>query len=362
MSMTFRIAIAVVVVYCIGLLFTFERPPVDVAQTGYRGLAQQQVTNPRTEAVKVAANKVPAPIEAVDSSGPLAGEIYKNVTVLGDLPDAQFLRLMSAITEWVSPEQGCAYCHVEGEDLAADTLYTKVVSRRMIEMTRHINTKWESHVAQTGVTCYTCHRGQPVPAGIWFTDPGRKHTPGMAGYTAGQNEAAPAVGYAALPVDPFTTFFQGGEKNSIRVISTAALPTDNKADIKQTEATYALMFHLSESMGVNCTFCHNSRSFAQWDQSPPQRATAWYGIRLVRDLNDAYLNPLQSTFPKNRLGPLGDAPKVNCTTCHQGVNKPLYGNASLLAAHPELDREAGVVPAKAPAPQPAPAEQTPPQQ
>ena len=41
----------------------------------------------------------------------------------------------------------------------------------MIEMTRHINATWKPHVADTGVTCYTCHRGQPVPANIWFTGP-----------------------------------------------------------------------------------------------------------------------------------------------------------------------------------------------
>ena len=83
------------------------------------------------------------------------------------------------------------------------------------------------------------------------------------------------------------------------------------------------MIHMSEGLGVNCTFCHNTRAFSQWKESTPQRVTAWHGIQMVRELNASYLDPLKPTYPANRLGALGDAPKANCTTCHQGVNKPL---------------------------------------
>ena len=30
-------------------------------------------------------------------------------------------------------------------------------------------------------------------------------------------------------------------------------------------------------------------------------------------------------YPANRLGPMGDAPKAQCSTCHNGVYKPLFG-------------------------------------
>jgi photosynthetic reaction center cytochrome c subunit len=50
---------------------------------------------------------------------------------------------------------------------------------------------------------------------------------------------------------------------------------------------------------------------------------------MVRDLNNKHIVPLQGTFPANRLGPEGDVAKVGCTTCHQGVNKPLYGVSML---------------------------------
>ena len=96
-----------------------------------------------------------------------------------------------------------------------------------------------------------------------------------------------------------------------------ALPTGNRQSIKQTEWTYSLMVHMSESLGVNCTFCHNSREFGDWAQSPLQRTTAFHGIRMARDLNNAYLVPLTGSFPAERLGPTGDVAKVSCATCHQ---------------------------------------------
>ena len=57
------------------------------------------------------------------------------------------------------------------------------------------------------------------------------------------------------------------------------------------------MISMSQALGVNCTYCHNSRSFAVWDASTPKRTTAWYGIRMARDLNNDYLVPLTATFP-----------------------------------------------------------------
>jgi photosynthetic reaction center cytochrome c subunit len=316
------------------LLVACERPPVATTQIGYRGLGMVEVDNSRLKQERLAAQQVPEPLPPVAAEGPTAAEAYQNVQVLGDLTVPEFNRLMAALTTWVSPEQGCVYCHA-GTDLASDDVYTKVVSRRMIEMTRHINSQWKTHVGETGVTCYTCHRGQPVPRYVWYTAPDPDRARGLTASSAGQNIAAEAVGFASLPYDPFTTFLDRAE--DIRVVSASALPQGGFLSLKAAEQTYGLMMHVSQSLGVNCVFCHNSRSFKAWDQSPPQRATAWYGIRLVRDLNAGFLEPLRAAFPAERLGPLGDAPKTNCATCHQGLSRPL-GGASLVQHYPELAR------------------------
>jgi photosynthetic reaction center cytochrome c subunit len=335
-------------VCAVALLASCERPPIDSVQRGYRGTAMDELYNPRTEAAQVKVNAMPVDAPMVPAGGPTASATFKNVKVVGDLGVGEFTRLMVSMTAWVAPEQGCTYCHKAGEDFSSDALYTKVVARRMLQMTRHINTDWKSHVAETGVTCYTCHRGQPVPSNLWFAPPVDTHAAGMLGNRAGQNAPAPSVGYAALPNDPFTPFLD--EPNPIRVVGPTALQTGNRHSVKQTEFTYGLMMHMSKSLGVNCTYCHNTRSFAEWDTSTPQRATAWYGIRMARDLNTTYLDPLAGIFPANRHGPTGDGPKLNCATCHQGAFKPMYG-ASMLKTHPELAGvRAALVPADAASP------------
>ena len=312
------------------VLTTSDRPPIEAIQRGYRGTAQVEIYNPRTLAGVEARNIVPVAEDKVDPAGQKSSEAYQNVKVLGDVDAAEFLRLMAAITTWVSPVQGCTYCH-NANNLADDSLYTKVVARRMIQMTRNINANWKSHVAETGVTCFSCHRGNPVPARIWFTDPGPNHPNGFM--WSGKNAPSEVVNYSSLPSDPFTPFLLNSD--NIRVESTTALPVADDKTIKNTDWTYALMIHFSQSLGVNCTYCHNSRQFADWAQASPQRVNAWYGIRMVRQVNNEYLGSLHDVFPASRLGPTGDVAKVNCSTCHQGVYKPLFG-VSMVADYPEL--------------------------
>jgi photosynthetic reaction center cytochrome c subunit len=324
-----------------------ERIPVDSVQHGYRGTGMVQVYNPRTVATQIPNNVVPEPLPAVPSDGPKAGEVFKNVQVLGNLSVGEFTRLMVAIQSWVAPAgSDCGYCH-NLENLAEDSKYTKVVARKMLQMTQHVNSQWKSHVKDTGVTCYTCHRGQPVPANYWFTAPPQDLKSNFIGDLAEQNQPAKSVGFASLPYDPFTPFLL--KDLPIRVYGNEALPgpdgANNRSSIKQTEFTYGLMMHMSNALGVNCTYCHNTRSFASWE-GPPQRSNAWYGIRMARDLNVNYMEPLAGVFPANRRGELGDVPKNNCATCHQGAYKPLYG-VSMLKAHPELGAPLGAVTASA---------------
>ncbi|MCA3180762.1 MAG: photosynthetic reaction center cytochrome PufC [Burkholderiaceae bacterium] len=319
------------------LLSGCERPPPDVVQSGFRGTGMEQVYNPRRLEKVIAANEVPPALDPVDPGGPKAGQVYQNVKVLGDLGVGEFTRLMVAMTNWVAPKEGpeaaCVYCH-NPANLADDSKYTKIVARSMIQMTRKINGDWKAHVANTGVTCYTCHRGQPVPQNVWFKPVPLTHdVKGMLGDRAGQNSPATSVALASLPYDPFGPYLS--DAKPIRVIGKDALPNGNRASTKQAEFTYGLMMHMSDALGVNCTYCHNTRSMAEWDGSPPQRATAWYGIRMARSMNNEYMEPLTATFPAHRKGPLGDVAKINCATCHQGAYKPLFG-AQMAKDHPEL--------------------------
>ncbi len=314
-----------------------ERPPIAAVQTGYRGTAMDQIYNPRTLAQQASLNAPPAVQPAASADGPRAKDVYKNLKVLGDLSVGEFTRNMVAITAWVAPQEGCAYCH-NVQNLADDGKYTKVVARRMIQMTQRVNGDWQNHVGSTGVTCYTCHRGKPVPAQVWFAPPDRKYASNsVMGDLAGQNLASPSVGLSSLPFDPYTPYLM--DSKPIRVNGNEALKftgtAANRNSTKQAEHTYGLMVHMSNALGVNCTYCHNTRAFQSWAEAPPYRTTAYYGIRMARELNNDYLVPLTSNFPANRLGPKGDVAKVNCATCHQGAYKPLNG-AAMAKDHPEL--------------------------
>lgn len=309
-----------------------EIGPKKIEQTGFRGTGGDQIT----AANRLVDQPVPAPpYDTPDDSGPRASETYQNVKVLNNVSTERFNHLMAAITTWIAPpEQGCNYCH-NPENMASDEIYTKVVARRMLQMTININQNWTPHVKQTGVTCYTCHKGNAVPKNVWAMADAPAGTPiRTMSNKHGQNTPAATVAFTSLPYDPFTTYL--GAKNNIRVQSASALrgPTPGPS-IAKTEKTYALMMHMSSALNVNCTFCHNTDSFANWSNSRPQRTGAWYGIRMVGEINNKYIASLASVFPANRKGPYGDVLKANCTTCHQGLNKPL-GGVSMVKDYPAL--------------------------
>ena len=331
---------AVTTVLVIAAVYFLWGPSTVSVQRGYEGVGMDHVFNRDVLGKTAQSNEVPIALPMADPGGPKAAEAYENVQVLGNLSTGQFVRLMATITQWVSPEQGCNYCH-NPNNMASDEVYTKHVARRMFQMTQHINENWQSHVKETGVTCWTCHRGQPVPKYIWFNEPRNEFAYRALGNPAQQNIAGDQVTFTSLPNDPLTPFLE--QESNIRVIGNTPLPTGNRSSIKQAEWTYGLMIHMSNALGVNCTYCHNSRSFAEWAQSPPARTTAWYGIRMVRDINGEYTTPLLKYYPENRKGSMGDAPKANCKTCHQGAYKPLLG-AQMAKNYPNLQKSTMYVP------------------
>jgi len=321
----------------------WERPPIETVQSGYRGTGMAEIINPRVDPVRLEEQLAQVPTatpRAPDGPGPRAGDIYQNVEVLGDLSVANFNRVMQAMTEWIYPEVGCAGCH-NLNNLADESVYAKGVSRRMIQMTQTINSQWENHVAETGVTCYTCHRGMAVPQYTWFNaDSDVYSADGFAGWRNGQNRPAEAAGLSSLPEEPFSDLIEND--GEVRVGGTTALPYTGVegASIKDTEWTYSLMMHMSTSLDVNCTYCHNSRSFGSWESSSPARVTAWHGINMAQSINTEYVSSVSSMLPPHRLGPTGEGRKVNCTTCHQGVAKPL-GGLAMAKDYPSLQSPSG---------------------
>lgn len=269
----------------------------------------------------------------------LARDAYENVQVLGDLTEDNFTRLMASMTNWIAPEQGCAYCHAGADngEFAGDELYTKVVARRMIQMTQNINENWDGHVGQAGVNCYTCHRGKNVPSEIWF-----KIAPELEvaeGWGAIQNYATDQTVSTSLPHDALEKLLLEDGVIGVHDLEprVPSYPTDPEfATWQDTERTYSLMNYMANALGQNCTFCHNSRAFYDGAQVSPQWSVAFEGIGMVREMNQDYLVPLEDVYPEHRLGPkFADAPKAACKTCHKGYNKPMQG-LDMISDWPEL--------------------------
>ena len=311
-----------------------ELPPVDAVDMGFRGVGMQHVVNPGTLQDSVQAIAARAPTisgEAPADMVPAPEGTWENVQVLGHLSEAEFNRFMLNITIWVAQNtgQGCNYCHVvddQGQvNFVSDDIYTKVVSRDMIRMTQDINTNWSSHVGDVGVNCWTCHQGEALPTNYWFfAEDGRRD---IQRYFVNERDRQ---------IERYNL-----DETGVRVISQVPLrgDSDNRISTNDTRHAYWVMLQMSEALGVNCTYCHTSARFSDWEESPPARVHALRGVRMVRAMNESYMLPLQTTWPENRLGPLGDGPKMQCATCHIGAYKPQYSNpASYGAGHPALTR------------------------
>jgi Photosynthetic reaction centre cytochrome C subunit len=91
----------------------------------------------------------------------------ENVKLLTDLQGQPLRAEMQRMSGALGVK--CDYCHVQG-NFASDEKPPKRIARRMIEMTRTLNTQnFPKHEVKDGesvlgrVTCFTCHRGQEEP-------------------------------------------------------------------------------------------------------------------------------------------------------------------------------------------------------
>jgi photosynthetic reaction center cytochrome c subunit len=95
-----------------------------------------------------------------------AGEVFKNVTLLKDVPAARFLRMMDTGYSQ-SLGVGCDHCHAE-DRWEADEKRPKRAAREMITLVKDLNARLgemqEIDTSDAVVNCTTCHRGFVKPA------------------------------------------------------------------------------------------------------------------------------------------------------------------------------------------------------
>jgi photosynthetic reaction center cytochrome c subunit len=95
-----------------------------------------------------------------------AGEAFKNVQILKDLPASQFMPNMFFIA--ASLGVGCDHCHVTSDNgpwpMEKDDKKEKKTAREMMKMMFAINN--QNFEGRQEVTCATCHNGHPDPSAI----------------------------------------------------------------------------------------------------------------------------------------------------------------------------------------------------
>jgi hypothetical protein len=100
------------------------------------------------------------PQSAPPPAEPTAGQAYKNIQVLKDMPASQLMPVMHLMRSALGTR--CDFCHVaEGNQYELDTKPEKETAREMIRMVFAINK--ENFEGRTAVTCNTCHRGAEHP-------------------------------------------------------------------------------------------------------------------------------------------------------------------------------------------------------
>lgn len=93
--------------------------------------------------------------------GKTAGEYYKNIKELKNIPASQLIPSMQFIAASLGVE--CDFCHVERE-FDKDDKKPKGVARKMMQMQFAINAN--NFSSEREVTCNTCHRGTMHPQAI----------------------------------------------------------------------------------------------------------------------------------------------------------------------------------------------------
>src|SRR4051812_42852963 len=91
---------------------------------------------------------------------PTAGQRFKNIKVLNDMPADQLGKVMNIFA--ASLGQDCTFCH-NTKDFSSDEKKEKATARKMIQMTMDINKA--NFNGRTEVTCNTCHNGRERPVG-----------------------------------------------------------------------------------------------------------------------------------------------------------------------------------------------------
>jgi hypothetical protein len=197
-------------------------------------------------------------------SSKLAEEAYPNIEILKGMPAQRLPAIMAMFSRSLGAP--CTHCHVEGAMDKSD----KAQFAKAREMFRMRN--WIAQNAKIESTCWTCHRGNPVPA------------------------AGPQIDTSLWPVGLELPAEQGAHPAS-KVYKNLKFLNSKASDLKSS------MLFISASLGVGCSHCHVAGEWEKDDK--PAKNVARSMLAMVRDTRREFTN--------TRMG---------CPSCHHGATRP----------------------------------------
>jgi hypothetical protein len=266
--------------------------------------------------------EIPAPAvalaQATVSAAPTAGERFKSVRVLIDMPATLMIPTMAFIANSLGVT--CLHCHTDVYE--SDEKPMKQKAREMMAITRAINETQFS--GKRLVTCQTCHNGRAVPASIPAIEHSGWNQPPPAAAATLPDTAAVLRRYAAaVGVDALERL------RNQRITGTV---TRNNGRTPPVSDGFELTQEKPSAMRLSTKLSHPPEADVELPMTflrPPRLQTTYPDLRLVA---------------RDTIG--GDAVIVATGTSSRGIHRLYFSESSglLVRRSDEIDTPLGAVP------------------
>ncbi len=257
---------------------------------------------------------------AAAQNGKRADEVYKNLKVLGATPADSLNQGMHLISGELGVD--CEYCHAEKMDWAKDEKKTKDTARDMMTMMMELNQRWFK--GEQAVTCYTCHKGQPIPlstVALPVPDYFKEKEPG------------PAMPPAEQIISKYINAL-GGEQNLRKITSRiitaqqdiptgpgGSIPTPAQIEIYQKAPNLVLRIAKTKDM----TFLSGYDTKGPWTQDARGRVNSPVELEQIREARNAdFYEPLDivKDFPTLKVEGIE---KMGANEAYRVLGEPTRG-------------------------------------
>lgn len=211
----------------------------------------------------------------------------KNAQVLTGTTSAEIATFMlSQVATGLNVD--CTYCHntqdfsLDSWDGGTDAMARKVTAREHLKMVGDLNKNWLTLLPTVTadkrpyggqIVCTTCHLGEAKPV-AWAEN--------LQGLPDNFR----------LPLDNLDTLLVNARED---------------ISLDTVQINQHTMYHVSTSLGVGCTHCHNSRYFPSWEQ--PNKYYALTMLQMTQHIRNTYKSVMNNQDP-------------SCVLCHRNQILP----------------------------------------